>query len=816
MRIWPALPIAAMPRGFSFVKGTRYAVIMAKTEYTLEPGVLGPGPTELEDAVKIMLDADDPSGEPDAALVKASEQAPTKPKADVLFFGSAHAPGVEPVSAVRTLLRVSRSTGEVVVDKEIDVLGDRIWLSDGTRSEIEPFTEMPMVWDRALGGQGDRWNPAGRGRQGDSMPNLEIPDEHIDSKDVKAKGVCYGAVSPAWKPRSDKLGTYGNDYVEKHWPWLPGDFDWSHFNAAPDDQQVDGFLRGDETIELRHLVKGHETFTTKLPGERCRAFVLIRERDGSERFREVELVMDTLTIMPEEGKVSVCWRGQTEARSLKLLEFEQLMMVREKLDEPDKGLAYFRDRLRRCEERPHEFLMSEDAAADINAALEEAERGKAEAEVQRIEAEKRVEEEKAKAEAHVERLREQGLMVPDIDWDAKEIPASRYDQINGVVAGIDQGIASLEGLDVEGEEIIAKIAELRQRRVEVEAQRPALKAEHPRPTRDELEAAAAAGTPMHNRDLGFLNLRGARLAGIDLTGSLLEETDLAEADLTGAVLRDCSVQQCRLTRATLRGADLSGLIPTETDLSGADFTDAVMTQVLLPQAELDGCSLAGAILDDAVLAQANLADTDLSGARAERAIMFGADLSRASLDHAELSRAVFMDAKLEDASLFRADLRRAALSGAKAQRACFVAADMANAMVSLKADLTEADLRLINGNGATFQSSTLEDAWFGGADLTRSVFAESTMRGTEMVCVHAPTADFADAIIEDADFTHSNLFRCSFDRAEMTRVHLAGASLFQSGFCETNIDTLYLADTNLKRTMLHDPSREIKDERDKS
>ncbi|MEM1185371.1 MAG: DUF2169 domain-containing protein [Planctomycetota bacterium] len=812
MRVWPDLPMTAMPRGFCFVKGQRHAVIMAKTEYALEPGVLGPGPDALEDAVKILLEADDPAGEPDAGLVKASEQAPTKLKADVLLFGSAHTPGGEPVSAVRTLLRVTRSNGEAVVDKEIDVLGDRIWLSDGTRSDIEPFVEMPLTWDRAFGGPGDRRNPAGCGQRGDALPNLEVPDRHVTGRADKTPATCYGAVNPAWKPRSDKTGSYGPDYVEKHWPWLPGDFDWSHFNGAPDDQQVEGFLRGDETIELRHLVKGHEEFKTALRGERCRAFVLIREPDGSETFREVEMVLDTLTILPDEGKVTVCWRGQTDSRSLKLLEFEQLMLVREALDEPDKGLSHFRERLRGYENRPHDVFLSEEAAAEVNAAMEEADRAQADAEQQIAEAKKRVEEEKAKAEAHVERLRDEGLMVPDIDWDAKEIPASRYDQVNAAIAGIDQGVEQLKGMDLGGEAVNAKLDEMAVKRAELEAQRPFLKAEHQRPTRDELEAAAAAGEPMHNRDLGHVDLRGAKLAGIDLTGSLMEETDLAEADLTGAVLRECTLIRCRMTGATLRGADLSGLTPVECDLSGADLTEANLDKIMLPEAKLARSSLARASLNEAILAQSDLNHSDFAGCRAEGVILFGSDLTAAVFDDAEMPRAILMETTLEDASLFRADLRRAVLAGSKAARACFVAADMANAMVSLKADLTEADLRLINGNGATFQGSTLDDAWFGGAELARSIFAESSMKGTEMVCVHAPASDFSDAIIEETDFTHSNLFRCMFDRAEMTRVHFEGASLFQSGFCESVIDTLFLADTNLKRTMLDNPSRSVRDE----
>ncbi len=802
MRIWPDMPMTAMPRGFSFQKGKRYAVIMAKTEYALEEGVLGPGPEALDEAVKILLDADDPAGDPAAGLIKASEQAPTRPKADVLLMGSAYAPRGEPVAGVRTLLRVTRSSGEVVVNKEIDVVGDRIWLADGTRSAIEPFTKMPLGWDRAFGGPGDAWNPAGRGRRGNELPNLEVPDEPVATRDAKTRPICYGAINPAWRPRRDKLGSYGPDYIEKHWPWLPGDFDWSHFNAAQEDQQVEGFLRGDETIELRHLHPEHEEFKTRLPGERCRAFALIRGRDGSEEFREIELVMDTLTILPDEGKVAVCWRGQTEARSLKLLEFEQLMLVREKLGEPDKGLAHFRQRLQRCIDKPHEVFLPPTIAEDINDAMQTAENAKADAEAARVDGEAKAAEAMKKVEEQRETLKEQGIELPEPP--EQEVPPSRYDIVNDAVAMLDRGIAMIR--EISGTQGAEQIAELEQKKVELENARPALKAEHPRPTRDELEAAARAGEPMHNRDLSHVDFRGARLAGLDLAGSLLDHTDFTDADLSNATFRACMMVSTKLRGATLHGADFRGATVVEVDFDGADLSGTNLAKVSLVGSTLKSTRFVEARLEEALLIDLDLNGVDFTRCEGSRALLFGSKLAGATFDHADLRSAILMNASLEDASFFAADLRKATFCGVKAARASFVASDMQRANLNLKADFTKADFRLIQGANATFQSSTLDDAWLGGADLTRATIAEASLRGTEFVCVHAPGSDFSDAILEDTDMTYSNLFRCVFDRAEITRVHLEGASLFQSGFCETVFDTVYLADTNLKRTMLERPS----------
>ncbi|MEM7754354.1 MAG: DUF2169 domain-containing protein, partial [Planctomycetota bacterium] len=372
MRFWPDMPMMASAKGYRFEPGKWHVVVVAKTRYVLKPGVCEELPGPMEAWVKaVQFSGDVPEADPAAGLTYPSDHSPSKTKADVLFDGSAHAPGGEPVAGLRCRFRVGP------VDKSIDVVGDRVWgKSDETRGDIEPFTEMPIVWERAFGGPGDAKNPAGRGRRGEAMPNLEVVDKPVLTREALTPPACLAPINPAWKPRCDKLGSYGGDYVKKRFPWLPADFDWTHFDCAPEDQQVEGFLRGDEEIELRNLHKAHAELKTALPGERLRAFLLERLPDGGERFFEVKLVLDTVVVQPEEGEdgmVSVVWRGQEEGPSLKLEEIEHFMVIREPLGMADRGLSWFRKELDRRIENPMEMFLDTETQETIDRVMAKAE-----------------------------------------------------------------------------------------------------------------------------------------------------------------------------------------------------------------------------------------------------------------------------------------------------------------------------------------------------------------------------------------------------------------------------------------------------------
>src|SRR5262249_9198174 len=154
-----------------------------------------------------------------------------------------------------------------------------------------PFTEMPLTWANAFGGPGFARNPAGKGHGTIELPTIEDPSRLIQRRGDQPEPAGFGPLNPAWPQRAGKVGReYGKSYRDKRAPYYAEDFDWSYFSAAPADQQLPGYLRGDEELTFVHLHRDATTFSARLPGLRVRAFV----KDVEARFREVRLSLDTL------------------------------------------------------------------------------------------------------------------------------------------------------------------------------------------------------------------------------------------------------------------------------------------------------------------------------------------------------------------------------------------------------------------------------------------------------------------------------------------------------------------------------------------
>ncbi len=188
---------------------------------------------------------------------------PRKKQVDVLLLGSAYAPGGRPATTVPVGLRVNGIT------KTFAVVGDRQWdagISGLGISPAQPFTKMPISYDRAFGGVDDRnedpakhaafmRNPVGRGFRkhssnelltGTPLPNTQELNRAVSSPDADYAPMSFGPIGRGWEPRYRYAGTYDDEWLEKHFPFLPPDFDEQYYQSAPLDQRFAGPLGGHE------------------------------------------------------------------------------------------------------------------------------------------------------------------------------------------------------------------------------------------------------------------------------------------------------------------------------------------------------------------------------------------------------------------------------------------------------------------------------------------------------------------------------------------------------------------------------------------
>lgn len=244
--------------------GHEKACVVAKGTFTIP----GPGKeVQLSEEQVEPLDADVHHGEPGASSIKyPADLILGKLGTDVLLVGSAKLPGSRPVRHLDASFRVG-SLGKRVV-----VSGDRLWekqpVGPGFQmTEPEPFSEMPLVYERAFGGRDpaaadakrawDPRNPVGRGFrvtreavEGASVPNIEDRGHRITSWKDRPPVAGFGAIDGLWEPRRAFAGTYDEKWQANQAPLLPTDFDLRFFNVAAQGLTATGFLRGSESVEL--------------------------------------------------------------------------------------------------------------------------------------------------------------------------------------------------------------------------------------------------------------------------------------------------------------------------------------------------------------------------------------------------------------------------------------------------------------------------------------------------------------------------------------------------------------------------------------
>ncbi len=193
----------------------------------------------------------------------------TKASTDLLLQGHAYAPGGRAIPWLDVSLRAGPCA------KSLRVYGDRSWQSSYgllKPSAPEPFTRMPILYERALGGTQERRNPVGVGLalsrddvEGLPAPNIEYPDWLMTSWKDRPPPAGFGPIDRSWSPRAELAGTYDGKWRSERAPLLPEDFDERFHQCAPADQQIPGHLKGGEPVTLRHLTAEREEVTLVLP-----------------------------------------------------------------------------------------------------------------------------------------------------------------------------------------------------------------------------------------------------------------------------------------------------------------------------------------------------------------------------------------------------------------------------------------------------------------------------------------------------------------------------------------------------------------------
>ncbi len=587
------------------------ATFILKGTFDLEPGGAA-APAEEP----LPLDDEIYEGEPEtSALRYPGDYGLFKPRADLLLVGDCVPPGGKTASVLRVEFAVGRWK------KVLAVIGDRTW-SAGMPSNPAPFQRVPLRWENSYGGAGYALNPVGKGHEGRVLPNLEDPERLLRSRSRPPGPAGFAPLPRTWPQRNRNPGTYDARWRIEDWPWFPKDFDWSHFNAAPADQQIDAFLRGDETLRVTNMHPDHPDYACRLPGLRPRWFVL--RKDGErETFHDLRLHLDTLWVDMKAEQIVLVWRAVLPVADRKLKDVRAHYVVTEPLeDDPGEPAAH----RRRFEER----LAAEEAGPP-----EEEEEPEGEI----------LPPETALLDGALERKRFERLSLDQEERLARVLvekgqahgPAVKLLRENsGNIRLLGPIWTYFEGLQRLHPELAGQVGPPP---LPDEALHEAMIRPEPPWTRNKVAAWAPKGFDFSEEDLGNLDLSRldldrASFAGAILTGASLKGASLKEANLQGAFLDGADLAAADLGKATLADADLTEAnlekaTLAEANAAGADFSGAAMAGAKLEKAQAEGALFAEADLEEAILREAALKGADFTGAKVGRAVFDGADLAGA-------------------------------------------------------------------------------------------------------------------------------------------------------------------------------------------
>jgi len=764
-------------------------------------------------------------------LVVHSDLGDFKPKTDLLLRGTAYPP-----DAPATECSVRFGVGEW--SKTLTVVGPRVWrpgLLLGARpTESLPFDRMPLTWENAFGGPEVAANPVGKGRGTDELPRVEYPGEPLQKKSQTLRPACFLPVSPQWEPRLAKRGKkYGKVYRKTRAPFYSEDFDWTYWNCAPEDQQLEHSLRGDEPVTFQNLHPQQHTWAVHLPGLRVRCFVKSVEGE----FSEVVMHLDTLYADLEEGRLYLTWRGLCPVTELDLADMAVGLTASEPLESEPLPAEHYRKILEAFEDDPigikekfppgfveaGEALLAAEAAALAADPLPDgslpAWPAPPAALVPGIPA----------ALLALGARHKAGLPL------AEPVPGAPP-----MSAKTASGLALLAAVDPkQAEELAAKLEQAHAAAKEkippeqYEEWQKGMEAPVPSPTRmpkpvpppeklAELKALSAklaadkqayldrgVDSPLlglfdrFQRMIGSfvcpppvfvspITKIGEQLAGarakleaqaIDAPEDKQEEVEAKRAEFL-AKFDELDAELAQLSAAFPISPRPPAATPPGTDYSEQDLRDRVfdgqdLRQANFTAADLSGASLAGATLSGASFAGARLVGATLLGAQLDGACLLGADLSGADLSMAMLAGADLSGAQLARATLAGASMDQALLGDAELPDADLSGATLAGATL-VGANLERANLSGAHMPGAKLESARLEGAKLAGAtlsdaDLRFAVLGKSDLRGANL-----KGADLSMAQLELARADEINLEGATLGMTSFAKARLRGARLLEA------------------------------------
>jgi uncharacterized protein YjbI with pentapeptide repeats len=793
-----------------------------------------------------------------------------KPNAEVLVSGKCFASEGKPVSAYEVRLQIGP------INKTLYVFGDRVWKRKAGILQVisDPlsFTEMDITYENAFGGPEYKKNPLGKGhapvktgsgKATHPLPNVEDPRDLIDSPKKKPDPAGFGPLDLTWPQRMEKAGTYDQKWLDKLFPGLAEDIDWTFFNAAPEDQHIEGFFKGNEPFEIKGMHPEKPLIQANLPGFKSRCFINQKTANGEE-FKEIKTSLDTVWLFPHAEKGIITWRGVTEIQTDDAEDILHMLVAYERTEDTPRSVEHYREALikRLDEEKGALYMLDENdlippgEKPGLAALIENA--GKEEDALsrnmkKRAEREKeRAAQKKQEAMKQMEVLCEKYGLSPETVVPPPQEPPPALPEINPNSINPDEIMEFMKEAEanamVRKEKAMAdamareELAKKRMRELcdkqgldydKVMAKLQAQKPKRPVFSADETikklkdrkekvekqvnEACAKLGIDYDTAVAqakeqsgggGFPMIEAVeKMRNLDPDDpEMIKKLELAEEKSKDAYKKTAhhlpKPELLSPEEAERLRDDFLAMHAQRGSFEGKDFAGVDLSGVDLKSANLHGIYLEGA----------NLSGADLTGADLTGAILAWADLSGATLNNAKMHETCLGAANLSNAEVKGSDLTEGTLSKCNLTGTDFSGSTL-DRVEMMEATFNNTNLSNTTLTETIFMETDFSGADFSGAHLTGSNFLKPKLDGVNFTGAKAESVNFIEAscekaVFKNADLTNArfvknaNLKGADFSGAVLDNANLMDADLAGASFVKASLNSANLMKANLNHADL--------------
>lgn len=775
-----------------------------------------------QDGWKLIGEAMPPGGVLDMGFAKE--------RAEMLAMGSAYAPGGEAVRQMSVRIAIGS------VNKTLNVIGDRDYRGGlfPRTSLAEPFTDMPINWKHAWGGEGLAHNPQGKGLLKRALKNTETGRYDLaniyhekdkgSARKFSRQPVSFAPLDITWPQRAQHQGTYDQHWLDNIHPGFPDDTNTALFNAAAPDQWSGGnFTPGSEyCIEGMHPKK--PVLRGCLPSLRVRAFAAQAENGkrlpGDDDFpvKEIKTVIDTVWFFPAQELGVLIYRGVIDANDSDGLDIRQLLIGCENVADTPRSNAYYQHvmALRANHETAAAHVFND---AQLLPEKSPEEKTKMAALVAQAKAENDEKKKVAKAllvSEHLEDTPAEETDIPPLeaDDDLPPLPAEL----------IESGDVDLSAYLAHAE---AKVAEAEKKAEAMKKQQEAMAANIPDESLDVVRYRMKTPVMVTGVDLKAIQEQATAtvatrsdysMTGAAINGGLQQQKAHAAEQLKAILSRQarqqspdiqvlhqrltdegnqlirCWVVDALQTGQSLAGCDLSGANLSRLDFSGQNLTDTMFEGCNLEQCRFDDCTLTGAVftgahVDHAVFDRVKANQVNFSKACGKQALF----------NETQLTKALFAEAELPASQWQQANLTSPVFTAPQLNAANFTAATFKEAIFT-EACLDQAQFTQAHLSACQLLKSSFCEANFSDATLSRCLILNSQAVSTNFTGVNADKVQFSNqGDFRDCVMTDSQWHTCGFRGLDLTGLVADNAIFIECDFADALLMTASMKKGLFKR-----------------